>query len=270
MTGERQGAKRRRQAGRTDGEMSRRERRLLLRLVVSAAVLLLAVGMKIAAPELMLQLRERFLQAVSAEMDMQEVFSAFGKAVSGEGTARERWQEVYRSVFAPGETAETAAPMAELSEDGAALAALPCYSAENTPRSVRLTQEVLGMDYTAPLEGELTSGFGLRGSPADGQEEFHYGLDLAAEEGTAIVCFADGLVRAAGDSSSLGHYLIVDHAGGYATLYAHCSRLCAAAGDEVALGETVAEVGQSGNATGPHLHFELLRGGDYLNPVYYL
>ena len=133
-----------------------------------------------------------------------------------------------------------------------------------------MTQQVLGFDFVAPLEAVTTSGFGMRKSPVSGEEEFHYGLDLAAEEGTVIRSFADGRVKAVGDSSSLGNYLIVEHAGGYSTLYAHCSRVTAAAGQAVSIGDTIAEVGQSGNATGPHLHFVLYRGSTYLNPVYYL
>ena len=141
----------------------------------------------------------------------------------------------------------------------------------STTVPVCMMQQVLGFDFASPLaDGVLTSPFGRRESPVDGEGEFHYGLDLAAEEGTEICAFADGTVRAVGDSGSLGHYLILDHAEGYSTLYAHCSRILAAAGSDIALGEPIAAVGQSGNATGPHLHFQLCRGSTYLNPVYYL
>ena len=104
----------------------------------------------------------------------------------------------------------------------------------------------------------------------EGEERFHYGIDIAADTGTAIGCFADGTVTAVGDSSSYGKYLIVEHAGGFSTLYAHCSRIIAASGQAVKEGETIAEVGQTGVATGPHLHLELHQGERYLNPIYYV
>lgn len=261
-----------RPAGKAASPMSRREQKMLLRLLAAAAVLLLAVGVKLTAPRTLLRWQERFAQAVNAEMDVQEVFSAVGEAVSGEG--EDGWQEVYKAVFFPSEaTAESTSVsgVEELPETSPATEeTAETAETETTPQTVCMTQQVLGFDFVSPLDAVTTSGFGLRESPVSGDEEFHYGLDLAAEEGTEIRCFADGRVKAVGDSSSLGNYLIVDHTDGYSTLYAHCSRVIASAGKAVAMGETIAEVGQSGNATGPHLHFVLYRGSTYLNPIYYL
>lgn len=233
---------------------------MLLRLAASAAVLLIVVGMKLAAPESLRPWQERFAQAANAEMDTREVFSAVGRAVSGEGA--EPWQEVFQAVFSQ---TEVDASGEELQADAVFLA-----TEDRVDDSVCMTQQILDFDFCPPLEGVMTSPFGWRESPVNGESEFHYAVDLAAEEGTEILAFAEGKVRAVGDSSSLGHYLILDHASGYSTLYAHCSRIAAAAGSEVSCGETIAEVGQSGNATGPHLHFQIYRGSTYLNPVYYL
>lgn len=229
---------------------------MLLRLVCSAAVLLLAVGIKLTEPEILLRWQERFERAVNAEMDVQEVFAAVGKAVSGE--EEDPWQEVYHAVFSQSEESTAVSSVVDLQE-------------ETAQATVCMTQQILGFDFASPLkEGVMTSPFGGRESPVNGDEEFHYAVDLAAAEGTEICAFADGKVRAVGDSSSLGHYLILDHGGGYSSLYAHCSRIIATAGRTVNLGEKIAEVGQSGKATGPHLHFQLYRGSTYLNPVYYL
>ena len=95
-------------------------------------------------------------------------------------------------------------------------------------------------------------------------------MDLAADTGTAVSCFADGTVTAVGESSSYGKYCIVTHSGGYTTLYAHCSRITVSSGAEVSRGEKIAEVGETGMATGPHLHFELHQNDAYLNPIYYV
>lgn len=133
-----------------------------------------------------------------------------------------------------------------------------------------MEQAILDFDYCTPVCGTLSSSFGYREHPVEGEERFHYGVDLAADTGTAVSCFADGTVTAVGESSSYGKYCIVTHSGGYATLYAHCSRITVSSGAEVSQGEKIAEVGETGMATGPHLHFELHQNGIYLNPIYYV
>ena len=124
-------------------------------------------------------------------------------------------------------------------------------------------------EHILPAEGTLTSDFGSRLSPTTGQPGFHYGLDIAADEGVRIGAFADGTVREIGESS-YGNYLIVDHDDGFSTLYAHCSSISAKVGDSVSCGEEIARVGQTGNATGPHLHLELWKDGAALDPSDYL
>ena len=128
----------------------------------------------------------------------------------------------------------------------------------------------MSFSYCTPLNGEMTSPFGWREHPVTGADAFHYGVDIAAEDGTAIACFADGTVGAVGESTTLGKYLTVNHADGVSTLYAHCSLITAASGAEVSQGQKIAEVGHSGNATGPHLHFEVHDGEAYLDPAGYL
>ena len=139
-----------------------------------------------------------------------------------------------------------------------------------TAEQVNMEQVLLNFDYTAPVQGTLTSGFGYRYHPIEGGERFHYGIDLAAPEGTDIVCFADGTVTAVGESNSYGRYCMISHPGGFLTLYAHCSRVTALSGSEITRGEKIAEVGSTGEATGAHLHFELRQGNIWLNPVYYV
>ena len=104
----------------------------------------------------------------------------------------------------------------------------------------------------------------------DGGEKFHNGVDLAVNTGTAVGAFAGGVVDYIGDSPIYGQYLQISHGGGLTSFYAHCSKLCVQQGQTVAAGEKVAESGASGNATGPHLHFELKLNGTLLNPLYYI
>ena len=137
------------------------------------------------------------------------------------------------------------------------------------PDTVDETVYPMEFEHVLPTEGTLTSDFGSRLSPTTGQPGFHYGLDIAADEGVVIGAFADGTVREVGESD-YGNYLIVDHADGFSTLYAHCSSISAAVGDEVKCGEEIARVGQTGNATGPHLHLEIWKDGAALDPSDYL
>lgn len=144
------------------------------------------------------------------------------------------------------------------------------YTPDAQPANTDLLQQVLGFAYGAPVQGQFSSGFGLRTDPLAGGSRFHYGLDIAAEEGAVVSSFADGVVTAVGESSELGRYVTVSHPNGYSTLYAHCTRITASSGQQVACGDPIAEVGETGRATGPHLHFELHHGSTYLNPVYYV
>ena len=143
------------------------------------------------------------------------------------------------------------------------------YSMPALPENASLEQRSLGFSYTSPVSGTLSSTFGWRDHPVDGENKFHYGLDLAADTGAEICAFADGEVFATGESSTLGNYIMLRHPGGYITLYAHCSKVTVSSG-AVAKGDKIAEVGETGTATGPHLHFELHDGGLYLNPIYYV
>ena len=145
------------------------------------------------------------------------------------------------------------------------------FSEYGLPESVSYDMPVLSIDeYTLPVFGFVSSSFGFRDHPIDGDLKFHYGTDVAANTGDPVCAFADGTVLAAGESTSLGLYILIEHDGGVKTQYAHCSELYVDAGAVVAEGEKVAAVGETGAATGPHLHFELIVDGEYVNPEYYL
>ncbi|MDE6880281.1 MAG: M23 family metallopeptidase [Oscillospiraceae bacterium] len=143
------------------------------------------------------------------------------------------------------------------------------YTMPTPPENASLAQRNLGFDHSSPVQGVLSSSFGWREHPVEGGSKFHYGVDLAADEGTDVTAFADGTVYATGESSTLGNYIMLRHQGGYITLYGHCSRITATGGS-VAMGEKIAEVGSTGRTTGPHLHFELHDGELYLNPIFYV
>ncbi|MDO4749774.1 MAG: M23 family metallopeptidase [Eubacteriales bacterium] len=150
------------------------------------------------------------------------------------------------------------------------LASQAGFTAQAIPANVRSDMPSLPFSYSHPVAAAQSSGFGYRLHPLAGEVRFHYGTDLAAMSGEAIAAFADGTVYFAGENDGYGKYIILEHGGGYTTLYAHCSALYVGAGQSVKAGETIALVGATGQVTGPHLHFELRCGESYLNPEYYL
>ncbi len=121
-----------------------------------------------------------------------------------------------------------------------------------------------------PADGWITSHYGFRISPLPGARTFHTGVDIAAAYGTPIRAAADGVVISASHREAYGYTVEIDHGFGIGTLYAHCSRLLVAEGDLVERGEIIARMGSTGRATGPHLHYEVLRDGVQVNPEDYL
>lgn len=115
-----------------------------------------------------------------------------------------------------------------------------------------------------PLSGIITSAFGWRKSG------FHHGLDIAADTGTPIKACAAGKVVFTGWKSVYGRTVVVEHYNGEQTLYAHASKILVTNGQKVIKGQKIALVGATGNATGPHLHLEIKKGGQTLNPLKYL
>lgn len=121
--------------------------------------------------------------------------------------------------------------------------------------------------FIRPVNGPIVSGFGYRVHPIFKRVKFHYGVDISAPSGTPIRAAADGVVVFAGWRRAYGNTVIIDHGNGLATLYAHCSRVLVSKGKVVKQGQVIALVGSTGLSTGPHLHFEVRRYGEPINPL---
>ncbi|MGX7950780.1 peptidoglycan DD-metalloendopeptidase family protein [Oleidesulfovibrio alaskensis] len=117
-----------------------------------------------------------------------------------------------------------------------------------------------------PLPGRISSGFGWRPDPFTGEREWHAGLDIAGEEGEPVAACWDGKVVFAGEKGDYGKLVVLEHAGGWRSYYGHNSELNVEVGDVVTAGRKIAEVGDTGRSTGPHLHFELRQGELAWNP----
>lgn len=118
-----------------------------------------------------------------------------------------------------------------------------------------------------PLSTRLTSGFGWRDDPFGRGARFHSGVDIGAAYGREVPSVADGRVVFAGEQGGYGQTVVVQHDDGVTTRYGHLSGYTVAAGDRVRAGEVIGRVGSTGRSTGPHLHFEVLVGGQAVNPV---
>lgn len=114
------------------------------------------------------------------------------------------------------------------------------------------------------------SGYGYRSSPISGRSEFHTGVDLKATLNTDIVAAASGTVIFAGNKGGYGKCVIIDHGGGYSTLYAHNNALLVSVGQSVQKGQVISKAGTTGYSTGVHLHFEIRINGKHTNPTPYI
>lgn len=242
---------------------------MLWQIVVCGALFVALVGLKLVMPGHLSDLRGTLGQWLVRDADFVSAFSAVGRAASGEQTWGDSLSEAYVAVFGgEGEAREVSGELIGVTvpeQDVTELA-----EGRELPALAVGEQRILGFSYACPLAGTMTSSFGWREDPNSGEERFHYGVDIAGEEGASVACFADGTVGTVGESNLLGSYVTVNHEGGFSTLYAHCSAITVSAGQSVQKGDEVARVGSTGNATGPHLHFEVHDGGEYLNPVYYV
>lgn len=126
------------------------------------------------------------------------------------------------------------------------------------------------METADPVKGKVTSRFGYRDHPTIGRYAVHAGVDIGADTGAAVGAFADGTVTAVGQDSDFGKYLYIEHANGITTFYSHCSSISVKEGQQVQVGQKVAEVGSTGKSTGPHLHFEVRLDGVRLDPMHYI
>jgi len=118
-----------------------------------------------------------------------------------------------------------------------------------------------------PVAGWLSSTFGDRPDPFDGDQNFHPGIDISADRGTPIYATADGTVESASYSGNYGNLIVVGHGFGIATRYGHLSRYAVRSGQIVKRGDLIGYVGSTGRSTSSHLHYEVTLNGHLINPL---
>ena len=130
-----------------------------------------------------------------------------------------------------------------------------------------LSDEFLGMPSVFPVEGHITSKFGMRYHPIHKSMRFHRGIDIGAPEGEPVKSAGAGMVVFAKTNGGYGNFLVIDHGEGVQSRYAHLSEFLVKEGQLVNAGDVIGLVGQTGSATGPHLHFEILKNAKAADPM---
>ena len=116
----------------------------------------------------------------------------------------------------------------------------------------------------------MASGYGWRSDPFTKARKFHYGMDFSSPQGTPVYAAGDGVVIRADDASSgYGNHIRIDHGYGYVTLYGHLSAYNVRAGQHVKRGDLIGKVGSTGRSEAPHLHYEVIKNGEHINPIHF-
>ena len=243
--------------------------RLWVQLIVCGALFVALIGLKLLMPGNLSALRGTLGQWLVRDADFISAFSAVGRAASGEQDWGDSLSEAYVAVFGGESKAQEVSGnligMTVSEQDVSDLT-----SARELPALAVGEQRILGFSYTTPLSGTVTSPFGWRDDPNGAGECFHYGMDIAGEEGASVACFADGTVGTVGESNILGNYVTVNHEGGFSTLYAHCSAITASAGQSVKKGDAIdiqngADVTEDYDSSTEEIPYERVEDNNYWN-----
>lgn len=221
---------------------------MITQIVVCVLLLAVSYGVKKLNPAAGAELRQYYDSLMEKNWDTQEAFAAFKRVGEFLLSPADAWSD---------EIVPDGAGGVDIVTEGDGIEAV-----KNTTFSpICVTAPI-----TMPVSGRVTSRFGHRVHPITKKQGFHTGIDIAAPLGTDIAAAYDGVVEKVDESDGNGKYLIIRHDDSFSTVYCHCDKILVEPGIAVRAGETVALVGQTGMATGPHLHFEVRRNGKLYNP----
>lgn len=144
------------------------------------------------------------------------------------------------------------------------------FNTGTNPATITDWASIAGAPTLWPVIGPISSSFGEREDPFNGEGAFHSGVDISALFGTPVHATADGMVISAGNETGYGRVVVLDHGNGIETLYGHLSGFAVTVGQLVQQGQVIAYVGMSGRTTGPHLHYEVRIHNTPVNPHRYL
>lgn len=210
---------------------------------------------------------ENVFSSTGADMYKQMFSEQIAKIMGdngGIGLANTIMQHLREKASAKTETMERAAAVVKAIKQETEAAPTATMPGETLKAEIRQIGEHA---LHVPVQGRITSEFGLRNDPINGRQRHHHGVDIAAPTGTPIGAAAAGTVVFAGRRGGYGNTIIIEQADGKQTLYGHADQLFAKVGDQITTGQTIATVGSTGRSTGPHLHFEVRENGQPVNPL---
>ena len=120
-----------------------------------------------------------------------------------------------------------------------------------------------------PVQGNISSNYGKRERPGSSEREFHSGIDISTSPGDPVRATADGIVSFSGWSGGSGNLIVLEHGYGFSTFYAHNRINNVKVGQKIRRGDIIGRVGSTGNSTGPHVHYEIWKDGNHVNPQKY-
>jgi murein DD-endopeptidase MepM/ murein hydrolase activator NlpD len=229
---------------------------IILQCIVSAVLLVVVLVVSMFNIEPMQFLRGGLQQALSGAASVDELIEEvrfLGEDLLGWGPGPEPEAETEVPQ-------ETITPQTTIQDTLVPVEPLPEYYSQVEPLA---TQPL----WTTPVSGRISSPSGTRYNPVTGRREFHDGIDIAIPVGTPIYAPKTGEVIASGFCAGYGRFMRLSHDNGYLTFYAHLSRANAYIGDIVQQGERIAYSGNTGQSTGPHLHFGIFHNGQFIDPL---
>lgn len=240
----------------------------LLRVTVTQIILCLLVvlavfGLYKSGSPRFAELRTSYESLFSRDMEQGELRETFRRVTAFVFKPQNAQTNASESTEPTSEAAQTESESTQLGAGGEDL--LP-----STDKASFAPLTVTGTFHKPVAYTRITSKYGYRVNPVTNEYGFHSGLDMAAPEGTPIYAAFSGTVETVSESNGRGKYLILTHSNGLQTIYCHCSAILVEAGTKINGGEKIAEVGATGQATGPHLHLEVLLNGMRYDPAWLL
>ncbi|MBE6795120.1 MAG: M23 family metallopeptidase [Ruminococcaceae bacterium] len=235
---------------------------IFFQLLICTLLFIIVFALKMNGNTLFIELDNLLYDKLSNNSVVEEVVDVFSKQKTNDNrktdeeftTEQQINNEKIESetVFVPFEEPSLAAEI-----KGTGGADIQINSKMDIPENVSISLYKLNQKMIKPLSGTITSEFGPRIHPIDGDLRFHAGIDIAADKGTPIYAAFDGAVEEAGYDKWNGYYIKLKHDNNIMTVYCHCEKLNVKNKQVIRAGECVATVGSTGSSTGPHLHFEL-------------
>ncbi len=234
-----------------------------IQAIVCVLVVLTVFGLYKSGSEHFLTLRTSYETLFSRDMEQGELRETLRRVTAFVFKPQNGQTQMPETAEPPSESVQSVSDTSNFGAGGEDL--LP-----STDKASFAPLTVTGTFHQPVSYTRITSKYGYRVNPVTNAYGFHSGLDMAAPEGTPIYAAFSGEVETVSESDGRGKYLILTHNNGLQTIYCHCSAILVETGTKINGGEKIAEVGATGQATGPHLHLEVLLNGLRYDPAWLL